>query len=476
MSASTIPESALQLPPVEPASVPSAEGASPSASAAPVGGFARFATPVTPTTRLVSLDAYRGFIMLAMASGGLAIPGVVRAMARANPGQEPSAFWQFLAFHTDHVPWVGCSFWDLIQPSFMFMVGVALPYSFASRLAKGQSQLKIYGHALWRSFLLIALGIFLSSNWSKQTDFVFVNVLAQIGLGYFFLYFLVNRGRLVQLAALAVILGGYWLWFYAFPLPPADFNYKSVGVPADWPELLTGTFAHWNKNVNAAAYFDQWFLNLFPQPERVNPLTGEKVHEFFFNNGGYQTLNFIPSLATMLLGLMAGELLRSIDYTNIEKFIRLAGAGIVCLVAGMILGETVCPIVKRIWTPSWVLYSGGFTFFMLAGFYLVIDIWGFQRWTWPLLVVGMNSIVIYCMAQLTKPWLSQTWKIHIGYLYTQAIDWMLEKEWIGPGWKADFGDQLFGGLYGPIVQATAVLFVWWLICVRLYRQKIFVRI
>ncbi|MBL8798305.1 MAG: DUF5009 domain-containing protein, partial [Planctomycetia bacterium] len=187
---STIPvaDSPVQTsPPATPDAEPLPEPAAPAAPASE--GFAKFAETVKPGDRLVSLDAYRGFIMIAMASHGLAIPEVVKQMAKNSPDGTVSPFWKALAFHTDHVPWVGCSFWDLIQPSFMFMVGVALPYSYASRLAKGAPAWKIYGHALWRSLLLVLLGVFLSSNWSKQTNWSFVNVLSQIGLGYFFLYF-----------------------------------------------------------------------------------------------------------------------------------------------------------------------------------------------------------------------------------------------------------------------------------------------
>jgi predicted acyltransferase len=447
-------------------------------SPSPVGGFAMFATPVTPTTRLMSLDAYRGFIMLFMASGGLAIPGVVKAMCPTQEALDAHPVWRFLAFHTDHVPWEGGSLWDMIQPAFMFMVGVALPYSFASRQAKGQSPLKIYLHAALRSFILIVLGVFLASNWSRQTDFVFTNVLAQIGLGYFFLCFLVNRGRLVQSAALAAILVGYGLWFYVYPSPGEDFNYLDAGV-AELQPWSEGAFAHWDKNTNAAAAFDRWFLNQFPQPVRVSPTLSVQMgllapppagpwaalpyaqftprieRSYFFSSGGYQTLNFIPSLATMILGLMAGELLRSMAYTDIEKFIRLAFAGFVLVVAGMILGALVCPPVKRIWTPTWVLYSGGWVFLMLAAFYLVIDIWGFQRWVWPLVVVGMNSIAMYMMAQLIKGWTATTLRTHLGQ---------------------DFFSHWFTRDFAPIAQSAAVLLVLWLMCVWLYRQKIFVRI
>src|SRR5262245_58227032 len=130
--------------------------------------------PVEKAARLTSLDAYRGFIMLAMASSGFAIPQVA--------AQFPdSGIWQFLAFQFEHVAWTGCSFWDLIQPSFMFMVGVAMPFSHASRVAKGDTASQIRTHVVLRALVLIALGIFLSSNRSNSTNFTFVNVLTQIG-------------------------------------------------------------------------------------------------------------------------------------------------------------------------------------------------------------------------------------------------------------------------------------------------------
>src|SRR4051794_35548521 len=111
--------------------------------------------------RLVSLDAYRGFIMLALASGGLALGKV----AEHSPD---SILWQFLERQSDHVQWGGCSFWDLIQPSFMFIVGVAMPFSYAARRARGDSSARMFMHALGRSLVLIALGVFLASAWSDH--------------------------------------------------------------------------------------------------------------------------------------------------------------------------------------------------------------------------------------------------------------------------------------------------------------------
>jgi heparan-alpha-glucosaminide N-acetyltransferase len=410
--------------------------------------------PREKPARLVSLDAYRGAIMLFMASSGLALPEVAKHFP-------DSPVWQFLAFNTDHVSWIGCSLWDLIQPSFMFMVGVAMPYSIASRRIKGDSEIKIAAHVLYRAFVLVLLAIFLTSNWSKQTDFVFTNVLAQIGLGYAFLYVLLGRGFRVQLAALGGILIGYWLLFFLWPLPPAGFDYHSVGWKDDW-QGLPGWLAHWDKNTNAAARFDDWFLNLFPRAER-----------FPFNKGGYQTLNFVPSLGTMLLGLMAGEMLRT-SKSKWHKLGWLVLAGTICLALGWLAGEYVCPIVKRIWTPSWVLYSAGWTFAMLAGFFWIIDIQGWKRWAFPLIVVGMNSIAMYCMAQLIKGWVRSSLQIHLGALAMPVLTTIgkplmaMMNVTIDPVWV--------NNTYGPIAQSVAVLFVLWLICLWMYRRGIFLKV
>lgn len=400
--------------------------------------------------RLLSLDAYRGFVMLAMASNGLGFYAVYRGMVDATPGGSVDPVWQFLGLQFEHVPWVGCSFWDLIQPSFIFMVGVAMPYSHASRVAKGDSPPRLAWHVIYRSLVLIALGVFLTSAYATQPNFIFTNVLAQIGLGYAFVYLLIGRGLPLQFLALTTILVGYWLFFFLYPEPGPDFNWKAVGVDVNKIEPLTGIMAHWNKNANAASAFDQWFLNLFPTKT-----------PFVYNGGGYTTLNFIPSMATMLLGLMAGELLRQ-PRSWLEKLLRLIFGGLVCLTIGMVLGGTVCPLVKRIWTPSWALYSSGWTFLMLAGFYAVIDVLGWYRWAFPLTVVGMNSIAMYIMAQgFFRNWVRDQLKIYFG-------PEMYKGKWFGQSW--------FDAQYQPIAEAIVPLFMLWLICWWMYRQRIFVRI
>ncbi len=391
--------------------------------------------PGTSTARLVSLDAYRGFVMLLMASEGLGISAVAKTFAN-------SGFWQFLKFQTDHVSWTGCALWDLIQPSFSFLVGVSLIYSFASRKAKGESYGVMLRHAIIRSLALILLGVFLRSDHKPQTYFTFEDTLSQIGFGYSFLFLLADKKPKVQLAALAVLLVGYWLAFALYPLPPAGFDYNSVGVKPDWTHLH-GFAAHWDKNTNFAAGFDQWFLNLFP---REKP--------FVYNGGGYLTLSFIPTLATMILGLLAGGLLRN-EKPGTEKIRVLVFAGIGCLVLGFpldVLG--ICPVVKRIWTPSWTIYSGGWCFLLTAAFYGVIDFKGHKRWAFPLVVVGMNSIAMYVMAHFLAPIVERSLKSNLGEHFFEHI----------------------GGAYGPILEASAVLFFLWLACYWMYRRKLFMKI
>jgi predicted acyltransferase len=389
-----------------------------------------------PARRLASLDAYRGFVMLAMASGGAAIFGSI-AQAPETPLEYLASV---LAVQFEHADWRGCTFWDLIQPSFMFMVGMAMPFSYASRRDRGESPRRLQAHALLRSLMLILLAIFLSSNGSPRTNFVFVNVLAQIGLGYTFVFLLLDRKPFVQLATALAILAGYWLLFALYPadhnslfLGPRGVDLEGVRVP--------GFFAHWNKDTNVAAAFDRWFLNLFPRPDG---------QPFVLDRGGYATLNFVPSIATMLFGVMAGELLRS-PRPSAAKFRILLIAGAIGWALGKWMNFNVCPIVKRIWTPSWVVYSTGWSCWLLAAFYGLIDLAGYRRWAFPLVVVGMNSIAMYVMAQLMKPFIRKSLRTHLG-------------------------DGLFSGPWGSLVQALAVLLVLWLICYWLYRRKIFIKI
>ncbi len=388
------------------------------------------------TTRLTSIDVYRGFVMFLMMAEVLHL----RTVASAHPGKW---YWAFLARHQSHVEWIGCTLHDLIQPSFSFLVGVALPFSLASRTARGQSTFRLTLHAAWRALLLVLLGVFLRSLGRKQTYYTFEDTLSQIGLGYFFLFLLGLRPTRDQWIALGLILVGYWAAFAAYPRPASDFDVNAVISKKDQSTVMSGFAAHWNKNTNLAWAFDRYFLNLFP---REKP--------FVANDGGYATLSFIPTLATMILGLIAGGVLRS-PRTAASKIGWLVVAGVLSLGVGYGLGGLgICPVVKRIWTPSWVLFSGGWCLLILAGAYAVTDVLGWKRWAFPFMVIGMNSIAAYCMAGLIEGWVADNLKRHLGTSIFLAL---------GPS-------------YQPLLQGAAVLLVLWLILFGLYRKKVFLRI
>jgi len=393
------------------------------------------APAVATPQRLQSLDAFRGAVMLLMASSGFGIPQVAKAFPE-------SPIWQLLGRQCEHAAWRGCTLWDLIQPAFMFMVGVALPYSVANRRARGAGFGALLGHAWWRSLALILLAVFLTSAWSQRTEWVFTNVLAQIGLGYAFLFLLAFAKPRIQWFAAGAILVGYWLAFALHPLPPPDFDWKAVGVLPDWPHLA-GFAAHWEKNANFASAFDLWFLNLFPRETA-----------FAYSSGGYQTLNFIPSLATMLFGCLAGGLLRR-ELPLAAKLQKLVLAGLVGLVLGRALDETgLCPIVKRIWTPSWAIFSAGWVALLLAGFVAVIEWRGWRCWAFPLIVAGMNPIALYCMWQLMGGFVRDSLRIHFGRDVFESL----------------------GAAYAPMLERVLILFVFWVILLWLYRRKTFLRL
>lgn len=385
--------------------------------------------------RLVSLDAFRGAIMLLMASSGFGLAKV----AEHFPDQ---LFWSFIARQVEHAPWVGGTLWDLIQPAFTFMVGVALPWSLANRRARGLDWRHLLPHALSRAVVLVLLAIFLTSAWSPGTEWVFTNVLAQIGLGYPVLFLLAFGSRRFRWFSAFSLLTLYWLLFATHPLPPPNFDWNAVGVPPHWPHL-SGFAAHWEKNVNFAADFDLWFLNLFP---RETP--------FEFSTGGYQTLNFVPSLVTMVFGLQAGEWLRQPQPMR-RKLLGLLVAGVLGIVAGELLSATgLCPIIKRLWTPAFTLWSGGWVALLLAGFVAVIEGRGWRRWAFPLVVAGLNPLTLYCMWQLMNGFVRDNLQRHLG--------------------PAVFG--FAGAAFAPLIERTAILLVFWSILYWMYRRRIFIRV
>ena len=396
------------------------------------------ALPSKAPPRLASIDAYRGFVMFLMLAEVLRLCEVSQALP-------DSGFWRLLCHHQSHAQWVGCSLHDLIQPGFFFLVGVALVFSAANRRTRGQGSGVIFKHAAARAILLVLLGISIESLHPRQLTWSFADTLAQIGLSYGFAFLISLRPVRDWWIAFGLLLAGYWLAFALYPLPPSEFNYARVGVTADWlrEHGLTGFAAHWQKNSNLAWAFDIWFLNLVPFP---GPFTHHRL--------GLATLNFIPTIGTMILGLAAGRVLHS-ESPPWNKVRWLAVAGVTGLAGGWLLGALgVCPVVKSIWTPSWVLFSGGWCFLLLTAFYVLVDLWQ-QKWmVFPLVVVGMNSIAAYC-----------------GSHFYSAVAFNGPRRILG---RDVF--RLFGDAYEPLVYGSLILLGYWLGLFLMYRRRVFLKI
>jgi predicted acyltransferase len=214
-------------------------------------------------------------------------------------------------------------------------------------------------------------------------------------------------------------------------------------VTADWHKhLFTGFASHWNRNSNLGQAFDLWFLNLFPRPSR-----------FLFNDDGYLTLSFIPTLGTMLLGVVAGRwYLSSAPRIPLRRFLIAAAA---LIAAGLFFHFTgICPIVKKVWTPSWTLFSGGVCFLFLAAFSWFIDVRRHRDIAFPLVVVGMNSIAAYLMAHLFEDFIEHSFRIHLG---VRALN-------------------LFGPTLEPVFLGALTLAVYWLVLYWMFRRRIFLRV
>lgn len=311
--------------------------------------------PAAASTRFVSLDAYRGFIMIVLAGSGFGLGAM-----KNEPG------WEALAAQFDHAAWEGCRFWDLIQPAFTFMVGVAMPLAFARRRAAGDSDPAIFRHVLWRALALIVMSnIF--SNWgtTQPLKLQLINVLCQIAIGYVLCALLLRLAFRTQTLAAAGILAGYTALFHLFPGPDGPFS-------------QTG---------NIGAVLDLRILG-------------------YNYSGFYTTWNAVGNAMTILFGCWTGLLIQS-NRTHTERLRILAIAAAACFAVGLGL-EPFNPMVKRLWTASFAFFSTGWVLTMLIPFYWLIEVRQLRSWAFPLTVVGMNSIFIYSLGQIgLKGWLDR---------------------------------------------------------------------
>jgi len=295
--------------------------------------------------RYLALDAFRGFIMVVLVSGGFGLA----ELAKRNPA------FTGIADQFEHRPWEWIAFWDLIQPAFMFMVGVAMPFALASRLQQGATNQQLFRHVAARSLRLILMSQILISIGRGKLQFQLINVLAQIGITYFLCFLIMKLKFKWQAIVAASLLIGHWALFVAFPGTEGPFMSKTTNIGAVIDIYL---FGH-------------------------------------MNQGYWANINFITSTVTTLFSVWTGQLLQS-RRSHSEKMRILA----ICAVASLALGAAISPwnpIIKRICTTSFTLYSTGWVLLMLLAFFWAVEVKGYRKWTFPLIVVGANSIFIYAV-------------------------------------------------------------------------------
>ncbi|MBI5802783.1 MAG: hypothetical protein HZA92_18930 [Verrucomicrobia bacterium] len=377
---------------------------------------------------MLSLDAYRGFIMALLICNGLGF---------ATFKNDPTLGW--LAAQVDHVKWEGCVFWDLIQPAFMFMVGVAMPFAFAKRQAAGDSWGLLFRHAALRALSLCLVGMALDCVTGNAFTIGFMRVLQQIAIGYLLAFFLLGRSYWVQGITAALILIGYTAAWMLYP----------GNDPA-------GPWVMGNKNIGST--FDLWLVGR--------------------NYGGfYVGLNAVPATATILFGVLCGRLVGSgLPKPRVMQLLLAAA------IAGFVLGgllsagaTPLVPMVKRIWTASFTLWAAGWTILFLLVFYWLIEVQGWRRWPTFLVVVGMNSIFAYSMAQLFR---GSFFDRGIAVFSKPLVALLLDRPHLADAIArpASYAWPEPLGLWGNVLQGALVLLAEWAVLYWLYRRKIFFKL
>ena len=314
-----------------------------------------------PVRRLLSLDALRGFDMFWIMGG----EEIFHVLAKTTGW----AWAIVMADQFTHVAWNGYRPYDNIFPLFLFLAGVSTPYSIGSRLAKGDSQGKLARKIIWRGFVLVLLGIIYNNGLFEKplADMRFPSVLGRIGLAGMFaqLIYLYVRNERARYGIFAGILLGYWALLMLVPVP--GFGAGNLSMEGS----LVG-------------YIDRLVM-----PGRLYKV----VHD------PEGLLSTLPAIATGLLGVFAGMLLRRRDTSEGRKIQQLALAGIVCLALGW-LWNPVFPVNKNLWTSSFVLVAGGWSLLLLSLFYWIVDVRNIRRWAFFFVVIGMNSILIYLAGEV----------------------------------------------------------------------------
>ncbi|MDQ6815227.1 MAG: DUF5009 domain-containing protein, partial [Bacteroidota bacterium] len=361
--------------------------------------------------RLFSLDALRGFDMLWIMGGGAVFHSLAKATA--------SPFWGKVADQFEHPEWNGFHLYDLIFPLFLFLAGVATPYSVGRELERGKSKSQLLLRVIKRACILVLLGIVVNEGLQIKPfhDIRFASVLGRIGIAYMFanMIYLFSSYR-AQIIWFLFFIVGYWLLL--------KFNAA--------PGFAAGDLS---MQGNFASYIDRLIL-----PGKLYL----RIHD---PEGLAST---IPAISTGLLGILAGTLLKNEQINHVKKTLYLAGTGAIFLVLAQ-LWNLDFPINKNLWSSSFVLHVGGLSLLLLSLFYYIIDVLGYKQWAFFFKVIGMNSILIYISGKFIN------WQ----FTTTAFFKWLT---------------QLTGTPYDLVVLAVCLVVVKWLFLYFLYKKKMFLRV
>ena len=368
-------------------------------------------TQLSSPQRLYSLDALRGFDMFWI----MGAEEIVHSLANATG----SSFWNGFSNQLTHPAWNGFHFYDLIFPLFLFIAGVATPYSVGRELEKGKSRRQLLMRVIKRGLILVLLGVIYNNGLQIKpfSEVRIPSVLGRIGLAYMFanIIYLYTKER-AQMIWFGALLIGYWLLL------------KFTAAPGFAPGDLT-------MEGNFASYIDR---NIIPG------------HLYLGIHDPEGLMSTIPAIGTGLLGIMTGNFLKNSSVKPQTKALRLAIVGIIFLGLAQ-LWNLDFPINKNLWTSSFVLNVGGYSLLLLSLFYYVIDVLGYQKWAFYFKVIGMNSILIYISGRF------------INWEYTTNGFF----QWLG---------QLIGNPYNAVIMAICFVMVKWAFLYFMYKKKVFLRV
>jgi predicted acyltransferase len=359
-----------------------------------------------PPERFASLDALRGILLLLLVGHGFGLREML-----------PQEQWNWITLQWSHREWLGCSLWDLLPTGMLFAVGVAMPFSYANRRAKGQRWPAQFWHALKRTGLLLLLGMYLDSYRENRLVFDVRGDLQQIALAYLLTFLVLPLGMVVHGVAVVLLLFGHTLAHVIYGL-------------MDGHEL-------WSQTHNLGVVLDPW-LHLRPHAER------------------YTTLNILPATAIVLSGVLIADLVRG-DLTPGHKVVIMTLASIFCILSGWLLSGgndwyVFIPMIRRLGTVTFVLVSVGWILLVFTYFYTLMEGFLWRSWALPITLVGRNSLILYMADQLFRYWAVRSARLVLPD--SPPIVKTLQ----------------------PLFVELIVVVIFWLFCVWLYRRRIFFKV